>query len=400
VLFLYSLLQWNSGFKAYTLARSDPESLIYPMLRLLDRCESIYEDDASHVYLLSILMLIFSQDASLCGHAHRRVRLADVPWFEASRLQNVSLGSLMFVVLLRVLQTNMSKMQDAHVHTYCSAALSNMSPHCEGLHPYACQRLVGMIRVLSRKLFFVQGLLAVKSRAADGVKAGGGPEGALASADGDPRSGEELADVRDTCAELLRAMLEMCCAMLSASKLRSNLDLVYALLHEKDVVSRLAGPPESSAFAALASPLVNFVNYLSAELDRRLSPSFSDERTDGRGTATAADQGSSESSASSDRREWTTEAVMKELKDVVQVWRGPELPGGAAPEDATFQYEETGDPDAFFLPYVWRAVVRELHDVSWDPHRILLFHATAEQLGVAGAEVDALSPEAADGANG
>ena len=37
------------------------------------------------------------------------------------------------------------------MHTTTFAALANMSPHCQNLHPYAAQRMVGILYILARK---------------------------------------------------------------------------------------------------------------------------------------------------------------------------------------------------------------------------------------------------------
>jgi hypothetical protein len=37
------------------------------------------------------------------------------------------------------------------MHTTTFAALANMSPHCQNLHAYAAQRMVGTLAILARK---------------------------------------------------------------------------------------------------------------------------------------------------------------------------------------------------------------------------------------------------------
>eukprot|EP00941_MAST-03F_sp_MAST-3F-sp1_P005455 g5455.t1 len=347
VLFLYSLLQWNSSFREYVLARGDPEVLIYPLLKALHKADEVYNEDPSHVYVLVIIMLIFSQDASFNKHVHLRVRLAEVPWFESYVLQNITLGSLMFLILLRVLQTNMSKMQDAHVHTYCTAALANVSHHCEGLHQHPSQRLVGLIRVLVRKYVYVTNLIKTQENSANGV-------GGVERGEKGGRSIPELLQVQETCGVLLRMMLEICSAMLNRRMLRSNVALVYALLHEKRIAQDFEKPNE---FSALFAPIKDMIDFVTAQLKIRLSATRKNERN--------VEIGIVENEVEKPR-EWTMESVTTELKEIVQVWKGPTLPGGPAPKDATFQYEETGDPVAFFLPYVWKAVMRQVHDVNWE----------------------------------
>ena len=42
--------------------------------------------------------------------------------------------------------------QDRYLHTNCLATLANMAARFTELHPYVCQRLVGMLGQLCRKL--------------------------------------------------------------------------------------------------------------------------------------------------------------------------------------------------------------------------------------------------------
>jgi hypothetical protein len=73
---------------------------------------------------------------------HTRLILRRVPWFRECPLTNISLGSLMIIVLLRAIQHNLAGPRDAYLHTNCLAPLANTAPHASGLHPYAASRLV------------------------------------------------------------------------------------------------------------------------------------------------------------------------------------------------------------------------------------------------------------------
>lgn len=77
------------------MSRSDPETVLLPLLEQLHEPSKL---DPSQLYLLIILILIFTQDGMFNDNAHQRVVLSDVPWFLDTILHEITLGSLMFLV--------------------------------------------------------------------------------------------------------------------------------------------------------------------------------------------------------------------------------------------------------------------------------------------------------------
>ena len=55
------------------------------------------------------------QDVAFNDGSHRRVTIPTVPWFKERILTNVPLGSLLLTILLRIVQFNVTKMEDAYV---------------------------------------------------------------------------------------------------------------------------------------------------------------------------------------------------------------------------------------------------------------------------------------------
>lgn len=72
-------------------------------------------------------------------------------WYTERQLQEISLGGLLILVVIRTIQYNMLKMRDKYLHTNCLAALANMSSQFKNLHPYVSQRIVSMFEALARK---------------------------------------------------------------------------------------------------------------------------------------------------------------------------------------------------------------------------------------------------------
>lgn len=77
--------------------------------------------------------------------------LPSVPWFKDRILHQVSLGSLLVIVLVRTVQLNLTRLHDNYVQTNCLAALANMAPGFRGLHPHAARSLVSLCDVLARR---------------------------------------------------------------------------------------------------------------------------------------------------------------------------------------------------------------------------------------------------------
>lgn len=79
------------------------------------------------------------------------MQLPGVPWYQERVLGPISLGSLVYVVLLRSALHNFAQLSDLYLPTNTLAALANLAPHVSGLHAHAAQRLVGLLVLLARK---------------------------------------------------------------------------------------------------------------------------------------------------------------------------------------------------------------------------------------------------------
>ncbi|GCB79360.1 hypothetical protein scyTo_0015966, partial [Scyliorhinus torazame] len=106
-LLLYTLLHQNPNVRTYVLARTDVENLI----------------------------------------------LKNITWYAERVLTEISLGSLLILVVIRTVQYNMTRTRDKYLHTNCLAALANMSAQFRSLHQYAAQRIISYTcRLLRRYL--------------------------------------------------------------------------------------------------------------------------------------------------------------------------------------------------------------------------------------------------------
>ncbi|KAK4811247.1 hypothetical protein QYF61_022144, partial [Mycteria americana] len=72
----------------------------------------------------------------------RDMILKNITWYAERVLTEISLGSLLILVVIRTIQYNMTRTRDKYLHTNCLAALANMSAQFRSLHQYAAQRII------------------------------------------------------------------------------------------------------------------------------------------------------------------------------------------------------------------------------------------------------------------
>lgn len=178
-LLLYSFLQASPSFAEAIAVRSDLDTLVMPILRTLYFSNSaqvyIAHDGTSpqhggstsqtklsirscpfrslsHLYVMIILLLLFSQDSSFGADAFRRVIIPRVPWYKERHLKSISLGSIIVLSMLRALTFNLNRLQDPFLMSNCCAVLMNLCPSIVELHEYAAMRLVA-VTVLCMKRY-------------------------------------------------------------------------------------------------------------------------------------------------------------------------------------------------------------------------------------------------------
>jgi hypothetical protein len=185
---LYTMLQASPIFAASLAVRSDLDMLILPLLRTLyfssisnhhiagrtatasakmnpsgsstpNSSKTVSVTDfpfrsQSQLYVIMILLLIFSQDTSFGPDSFRRSNIAQIVWYKERSLKNISLGSMIILSLLRCITFNLNRLQDPFLLSNCCAVLLNLSPHIAKLHPYTASRLASVL-VSSMKRYTV-----------------------------------------------------------------------------------------------------------------------------------------------------------------------------------------------------------------------------------------------------
>lgn len=315
-LLLYTLLHQNSNVRTYVLARTDMENLVLPILEILYHVE---ERNSHHVYMALIILLILTEDDGFNRSIHE-VILKNITWYSERVLTEISLGSLLILVVIRTIQYNMTRTRDKYLHTNCLAALANMSAQFRSLHQYAAQRIISLFSLLSKKHN------KVLEQATQSLR------GPLSSSDGPlPDYAQDLSVIE----EVIRMMLEIINSCLTNS-LHHNPNLVYALLYKRDLFEQFRTHP---SFQDIMQNIDLVISFFSSRL-LQAGAELSVERV----------------------LEIIKQGVVALPKDRLKKF--PEL---------KFRYVEEEQPEEFFIPYVWSLVYNSAVGLYWNPQDIQLF---------------------------
>ncbi|XP_034752796.1 dymeclin [Etheostoma cragini] len=314
-LLLYTLLHQNTNMRTYMLSRTDMDNLVLPILEILYHVE---DRNSHHVYMALIILLILTEDDAFNRSIHEVV-LKNVSWYTERTLTEISLGSLLILVVIRTIQFNMTRTRDKYLHTNCLAALANMSAQFRCLHQYAAQRIISLFALLSKKHNKVleQATQSLRGR------------------QGDNTTLPDYAQDLNVIEEVIRMMLEIINSCLSNS-LHHNPNLVYALLYKRELFEQFRTHP---SFQDIMQNLDTVIGFFSQRLEQAGSD-LSVERVQ--------------------------EVIMKGAQALPtdRLKKFPEL---------KFKYVEEDQPEDFFIPYVWSLVFNSGVGLHWSPHGIELF---------------------------
>ncbi|XP_047426106.1 dymeclin [Mugil cephalus] len=314
-LLLYTLLHQNANMRTYMLSRTDMDNLVLPILEILYHVE---DRNSHHVYMALIILLILTEDDAFNRSVHEVV-LKNVPWYTERSLTEISLGSLLILVVIRTIQFNMTRTRDKYLHTNCLAALANMSAQFRCLHQYAAQRIISLFALLSKKHN------KVLEQATQSLRGRQGDNTAL------PDYAQDLNVIE----EVIRMMLEIINSCLCNS-LHHNPNLVYALLYKRELFEQFRTHP---SFQDIMQNLDTVLGFFSQRLEQAGSD-LSVERVQ--------------------------EVIMKGAQALPKdrLKKFPEL---------KFKYVEEDQPEDFFIPYVWSLVFNSGVGLHWSPQGIELF---------------------------
>uniref|UniRef100_A0A4W4E4L4 Dymeclin n=1 Tax=Electrophorus electricus TaxID=8005 RepID=A0A4W4E4L4_ELEEL len=312
-LLLYTLLHQNANVKTYVLSRTDMESLVMPILEILYHVE---ERNSHHVYMALIILLILTEDDTFNRSIHE-VMLKNINWYTERVLTEISLGSLLILVVIRTIQFNMTRTRDKYLHTNCLAALANMSAQFRCLHQYAAQRIIRWCSLFTQPCHvnFLQVLthsLALPL----------------------PPSLCQAQDL-SVIEEVIRMLLEIINSCLCNS-LHHNPNLVYALLYKRELFEQFRTHP---CFQDIMQNLDTVIGFFSQRLEQ----------------------------AGTDLSVERVQEVIKKGAAALPKERLKKFP------ELKFKYVEEDQPEDFFIPYVWSLVFNSGVGLYWNSQGIELF---------------------------
>lgn len=315
ILLLYLMLHQNEAFMSHMLKRDDLGNLVLPLLEILYNAE----ERSSHlIYMTLIVLLILSQEEDFSVQMHRTM-LHEVEWYKDRKLHGISLGGVLCLVFIRMIQHNIFKMRDKYLHSNCLAALANMSSHFYNLSSIVCDRFVRVLTNLLKRYSLVQKKLKSfeedLNEETDGLN-------------------EEFSD-SNVLEEVIRMFLEIINSCI-ITKLKDNPNLIYALLHEKETMERLQKHPKFQ-------DIMFNINLVLTYFNTRLADQNEDT--------------------------YSVEAVHLVINKELQ--RMPVNEFKKFP-DLRFKYVEEDQPEEFFVPYIW-SIVYKSSNLFWDLQKVALF---------------------------
>lgn len=257
-------------------ARTDVDTIVLPILHLLMDFE---KKNLTHVYILMIIMLIFSEEPSLAQNSGE-ILLKSVSFYKARMLKNIKLDSLIYLVLLHVAHYNMLVMKDMYLQTNTLATLANIGPAIKNLSPIACQKLLSILEKVNGRLNTIE------------------------NSDGTVNQSFGALDVQ-LASDFINIILEVLNAII-VHNLSSNVNLVYSLMHKKECIDQIRAKPQYQDVAENVGRVVEYFADRIEEKSRRGSP-------------------------------LTSEAVQEIIQDSMNGWRSSMLKPSV---DLKFSYEE------------------------------------------------------------
>jgi len=356
---LYTLLLSSPIFAESLSARSDLDTICLPLLRSLYFSTTMTHDDPtitpksgplshfitltqkdrpfrsqSQLYLILILLLIFSQDPNFGRDSFRRVRVSipTVKWYKERHIKEASLGSIILLVLLRTTTFNLNRLQDGFLLSNCCAVLLNLSPHISDLHEYVATRLVSVTTSCCKRY---ASLLAENGE--------------------EPEEEGDLTTLLGMHGETCRTLLTLIKHSIRKKCLEKNIHLVYALLLEQRDFRNLC------QFASLGdmSSITSLIKRANMIIEENGDVMISADQTL---RILKIHMAELKAYYIPERLVSDADSVVSDVSDIGNLTFTYE-------EEADPEDEEEADPEVFFLPYVWDVIVGTLTTTTMEWNR-------------------------------
>jgi hypothetical protein len=448
-LLLYTMIQSSPSFAESLAVRSDMDNIVMPLLRTLYfafRSKTFMAKDygmkrrsrstsksasgttvsdirdcpfrsQSQLYVIIILLLLFSQDSSFGRDVFRRVTVITVPWYKERSLKGINLGSVIILTLLRALIFNLNRLSDVFLLNNCCAVLENLSPSVADLHEYAAMRLVSVTVLLMKK--HAKLVVAALKKSKNPF-----PKNADAIEQDQQRAGDQNNDDDNDdesnsltmYSGVTRTLLGIIKHGLSATNIEGNAHLIYALVyHQTDFLKlcktkysvekrnsstskkKLYSSKQVARIISVIAKASELIQEESARSAPKVLRVIELQIDDLKAVAMTTDH------------EITNKSLVKRKQNKNRrsdgnVGREDEDGNGmanniaATEEEFTFLYEEEADPEVFFVPYIWDLIVCAVTAgaMEWKKDDIkafaLLDEVDEQDLGVEQSPVDFDAP--------
>lgn len=271
-------------------------------------------------------------------------------------MRNVSLGSLTVLCVLRVLVYNLAKLSDMFLLDNCLAILSNLAPHVEGLHPYACQRLVAVaLTALKKCALFAERYHAEIDRQAQATITGTthGPQAHSAVGVDRATQLDQMLTVYMQCLRTVMGVINTC---LRRKQIHKNAALIYALLHKQHELEAASSKASVQGMVDLGM-VPDLIRHMNERLERVTGDLSVEKTTEVIERSIAA----------------FVNRVERERASAAGTFHPGAANDGADDEPGKISYEEQADADAFFVPYTWEVIHAHTGDLHWRSDRIAVF---------------------------
>ncbi|TPX30312.1 hypothetical protein SmJEL517_g06103 [Synchytrium microbalum] len=310
-LLLYLLMLKNDAFRVYILCRTDVDGLVLPILKHIHDTLEV-KTRYSQLYVLLIVILLLTQDDTYNENL-QRIMITPPPWYADRIIKSISLAGFTTLILVKTIQ-------DHYFHTNCLAALANMSSKTAGMHSVVASRLINLLDLVTRRYGKLMGGLPPVY----GAQTPTTPMSIMTPILGPAPNSVDCKVYSDVIALILEIINSV-----MTHTLQHNPQLVYALLHRRDMFARIETEPR---FAELVENINTVVSHFQAKLSE------------------------------AGLRSPTSDEVLQVIERAAKTWQGTKL---RAFEELKFQYEEEQEFSLFFLPYVWSLIYRSSL-IHWD----------------------------------
>lgn len=372
-LLAYYLITGNRRFRTFTLARTDPDVLLIPLLgSLRKRC--IIGGVAADAYIPAAILLMLTSDKGFC----EAIDMINVPhsWLtfveDKARIgsEAISLSGVILLVCARVVQQSLvlrRRMPECYLAGLCLSVMANVSEDVTNLHSLASERLLSLAEFLGRRrkkavilACHREEMPSIPPRIGDSPRIRGQKGPPIEKIVGEDlylAGSAKLSDFEtsgtflDQLADFIGMSLEIIAAVLrSRSVVSANRHLVYTLLHREAILDSEHVSKASVKCEALCHVLKQVVSFFGNLIDESTDPAMEGNKR------ASFDRHSTRSSGISVERVF--EVIDKNSRHLrADIFEG--LP------DVRFSYEEVGMSEDFTRTYSWSLAARS-SDFFWD----------------------------------